>query len=257
MKYTHSFEHCYSLLNISTDCSWDDLRKSYRQLIQKWHPDRFSDENEKAEATNKLKDLNTAYSQLSSYYQENGVMPFSTVHKEQVEETITTDIKVEEENNSARAKETKPDIHEVIQRRKNQHKSQTLIYSFVLIAAVIIVSQNLDSTINAITTYLDEAEQYNKSLKYRNETIDTQKNENKIKKTTDISPNEVIKEKKYFTLGSSIAEVVMIQGPPERTEGDIWYYGNSEIHFSEGLVQYWYRTPDNPLKAKMVIPTNK
>lgn len=53
----------YSILNVSKDASEDDLKKAYRKLALKWHPDRHKDDKEQAEK--KFKDISEAYEALS------------------------------------------------------------------------------------------------------------------------------------------------------------------------------------------------
>ena len=52
----------YDILGVSPDASADDLKKAFRQLAMKYHPDRNPD-NKEAEA--KFKEINEAYSCLS------------------------------------------------------------------------------------------------------------------------------------------------------------------------------------------------
>lgn len=48
----------YELLEVSRDCSGDELKKSYRRLAMKYHPDRNPD-NKEAEL--RFKEINEAY----------------------------------------------------------------------------------------------------------------------------------------------------------------------------------------------------
>ena len=53
-----------------------------------------------------------------------------------------------------------------------------------------------------------------------------------------------------FSYGSSYTRVAKIHGPPDRTEGNIWHYGESRITFVEGTVSDWYSHPSYPLSAR-------
>src|SRR6476661_3982216 len=52
----------YEVLSVNRDCSEEDLKKSYRRLAMKWHPDRNPD-NPKAEEH--FKEAKEAYEMLS------------------------------------------------------------------------------------------------------------------------------------------------------------------------------------------------
>ncbi len=59
----------------------------------------------------------------------------------------------------------------------------------------------------------------------------------------------------HFTLGSTEAEVLRVQGPPSRVHGQIWVYGLSEVQFREGRV-WRYNNFDHTLKVR-VLPSAK
>lgn len=52
-----------------------------------------------------------------------------------------------------------------------------------------------------------------------------------------------------FGVGSSREEVRAIQGPPSRSTPDVWYYGDSEVHFAGDRVVGWRSSNANPLRA--------
>jgi len=52
----------YDILGVSRDATADDLKKAFRQLALKYHPDRNPDNKESEE---KFKEINEAYSCLS------------------------------------------------------------------------------------------------------------------------------------------------------------------------------------------------
>ena len=53
----------YDILNVSKDASEDEIKKSYRKLAVKWHPDKNKDGKEEAES--KFKEISEAYQVLS------------------------------------------------------------------------------------------------------------------------------------------------------------------------------------------------
>ncbi|KAL0701563.1 hypothetical protein Bca4012_057685 [Brassica carinata] len=58
-------EDLYAVMDLNNECSQGDLRLSYKNLALKWHPDRFSEENEKDKANTKFQSIQRAYSVLS------------------------------------------------------------------------------------------------------------------------------------------------------------------------------------------------
>ncbi len=75
----------YGLLGVGKNASDEELKKAYRDLAKKYHPDRFSTapEAERKAAEEKFKEINHAYDVLSdkdkraaydAYGDENGPM---------------------------------------------------------------------------------------------------------------------------------------------------------------------------------------
>lgn len=57
-------ENCYDVLGAKRDSNRDEITKLYRSLARKWHPDRFHNKDEKADATEKFRQIATAYEVL-------------------------------------------------------------------------------------------------------------------------------------------------------------------------------------------------
>ncbi|MCK5506104.1 MAG: J domain-containing protein [Thermodesulfovibrionia bacterium] len=244
MKRSHSYEKCYKLLNINIDCSWEELRKAYRTLVHKWHPDRCVDDKEKALATDKLKDLNTAYKQLSDYYNKHGVLPLFPPPVQAAKPSPTVN---KEDFSYVKATKVSPNKKQIKSKRKSNLQS-IFIFAVVVITMAIIYPY-LNSIVMTMSTQFDSADE---ALLSKKNIIESKTKKKKKKKI------ETKIETEYFTYGSTLGEVVLIQGPPDKTNGDIWFYGESEIHFEDGLVVEWLRTPNNPLKAKdFLIPDKK
>ena len=53
----------YGILQVEKTATWDEIRRSYRKLALKWHPDKNPTNQE--EATKKFKELSEAYEVLS------------------------------------------------------------------------------------------------------------------------------------------------------------------------------------------------
>ena len=56
----------YTLLEIPANASTEKIREQYRLLAHAWHPDKFPTPDQKAKATEKMKQLNEAYETLSN-----------------------------------------------------------------------------------------------------------------------------------------------------------------------------------------------
>ncbi|XP_055304169.1 dnaJ homolog subfamily C member 25 homolog [Sitodiplosis mosellana] len=54
-------ENCYDVLNVTRDSTGSEVRRMYRRLAKKTHPDLFRDEEQKKEAEEKFKLLANAY----------------------------------------------------------------------------------------------------------------------------------------------------------------------------------------------------
>lgn len=56
----------YKVLGVSPSASQEEIKAAYRELVKKYHPDKYTDETLKAQATEKIKEINAAYDMLTS-----------------------------------------------------------------------------------------------------------------------------------------------------------------------------------------------
>ena len=81
----------YSVLGVSRDASDDEIKKAYRNLSRKYHPDANINNPNKDQAEAKFKEVQQAYQQImkereygssGNYgpYSQNGYGPFCNIH---------------------------------------------------------------------------------------------------------------------------------------------------------------------------------
>ncbi len=54
----------YEVLGVQRGASDDEIKKAYRALAKKYHPDNFTDQGQRARAEEKMKEINAAYERI-------------------------------------------------------------------------------------------------------------------------------------------------------------------------------------------------
>ena len=54
----------YKILNISESASDEEIKKVYRELAKKYHPDKYANSPLAEQASEKMKEINAAYEQI-------------------------------------------------------------------------------------------------------------------------------------------------------------------------------------------------
>ncbi len=280
MKQSYSHIKCYKILNVHPDSEWAELRKSYKNLIQKWHPDKFEDGSDKKSAANeKIKQINIAYNQLNNYKRKYGSLPKTENNNSPATPSINANRRAKSAQPQApdgkqKKQTTKPRPHSPVSRSTNtkskKYKSLTLSSIAILIISFYLLSTE-DTKYNSeektviskpnnnfrISTTKERVTKKHLPIE-KTSTIANHKQALKTENTINEQQNFKINiEKSYFTNGSTLGEVISIQGTPTKVSGDIWYYGKSEVHFHEGEVTSWVRDAQTPLRARLFIPSSK
>jgi len=223
------YSDCYAILGVTPDADWKALRARYRRLIGQWHPDRFSsDATEKTIAEERSKQITLAYQALEQYHRDHGALPPLGV-------TAVPDPgaqRVSEDRPSATASAPTAEPNAAAgkpAKRKPRHLYRLAFSLAVPIAAAYFVQD-----------YIDEPEPSRPEPAERASEPEVASQRTPVPE--DPQPSGGIR------VGSTLGEVYAIQGVPNTTEGDTWYYGKSQIRFDKGRVISWEEHLDHPLR---------
>jgi len=221
----------YQVLQIDPPCSWEQLKQQYRKLANTWHPDRLQDHPEMlAVADDRLKEINLAYSYFSAYFKEHGSLPEIEV----IERAEIDDFIIVEPDEPVVSPETtayeRPSGESNAGQRRGYRRAVTLGLLLMIGYFSFRYIQSTDSDYESLRV-----------------TESLQSEKDSIEHRYEIDRQPVPKHQKYFSYGSTLGQVHAAQGIPTRTNGDIWYYGDSEVYFKNGRVVNWRNTAEHPL----------
>lgn len=254
-----TFKECYELLRINHDVSWIQARKAYKTLIQKSHPDRFADNSfEKTNAEENIKKIIAAYKKLETHYKTYNKLPDTSIDNDQpITPTRKRKKSWENEQNSYKTR-NKFDITKSTGKTDSRSFKQAPAHdlpskSKFRILAVLLPASALSV---AVFYFINSLVPEKPDSLYQIRTPASSKL-NTNAPLPEPSPKSKHKDtikrpfpsKEFFTIGSSIGKVILVQGEPSNINGNIWHYGKSLVYFKKGLVTEWKRHPDHPLKV--------
>ena len=225
----------YHRLEIAPGCTWQEVRRAYKRLVKRWHPDHFhNDTRAQSLANEKIKEINCAFDLLSVHYRTHGVLPSivntldSTVAHADPDYTPNTVQSRPTTNPQSDAQTVRHDTPNTT-KRKNRYDV------FVRVAFI--------SLLLWLGYAVWQAPRKSKDYTAPNSATTT---------TIDSAANaQAPPDTNYFTIGSAVGEVYTIQGTPSKIADDVWYYGKSKIYFNGGKVIRWEDDPSSPLRAKV------
>lgn len=244
-----NYSRCYEMLGLAPGCSWEELQGGYRRQVQKWHPDRYGDEPERQSlAAQRMLSINEAFGILAQYYRQFGSLPGGppppVVEATDAGESLVTDTAAAgpaaEGSASTPAVTHHPlwdfdlpmrpdDRFPVVHRRHDSLSAVPWIFLFALFGLGYLVLAHLieNGMSHDLARSLPTAA------------------------PVPASTQEHAAGKSVFSYGDTPGRVFEIQGVPTRTSGDLWFYGESEVYFENGVVASWRNAPSHPLRVPM------
>src|SRR3989344_927685 len=197
----------YQVLGIPPDARWEDLRNAYKSLVKNWHPDRFQQNaDQKKIAEERTKEINKSYKELAEYYKKHGALP---VHEE------PENPREKEPSHPGNPPPTQQrEVHAWGQASTPQAETTSTAKSPQLSRRMVIA---ILVGAGFAVWYLMFGEQHEK-LSRQSLAVESHTPE------TDTEGSAPVAGESSFTYGSSIGEVIAIQGVPTRTESD--YFAN-------------------------------
>ncbi len=236
-EYLTSYQH----LEIAPGCTWLEVRRAYKRLVKKWHPDHFhNDARAQSLANEKIKEINCAFDVLSVHYRTHGVLPlivktfespvayshpYSNYNAPQSQSTVATQSDAPSAHSNHRSHTT-----------KQKNRSQMFIRVALMSLAVWLGYALWQAPRGPKDrTSMSDAAHLNT----------TTGADSASTAQAQAQPNT-----NYFTFGSTVGEVYAVQGTPTKAIDSVWHYGKSKIYFSGGKVIRWEEDTNNPLRAK-------
>lgn len=244
--YRSSYRH----LEIAPGSSWQEVRRAYRRLVKKWHPDHFHDDaRTQTIAAEKIKEINCAFDLLSQHYRKHGALPLSG------EPSAAAPVEAggtgPREARRAAQPAARPVDHaatETVEHRQPppvvQKQRSGAVTRLVLVA---LIGWFVYALWLAPEVPLPP---------YTPEPSATAVNTSPVSDTADTGQREATQPGPYFTYGSTVGDVYAVQGIPTKTTDNVWHYGESKVYFTGGKVTHWEDDPSSPLKASAEIGTS-
>lgn len=227
------YSNFYAALGVDADTDWATLHSHYRRLIGQWHPDRFSSDGAMRKiAEERSKQITIAYRALGNYRRAHGVLPprkpAVDVRAQGAGRHVDT---VSDRTSSNDHRAATGAMGERPSKPSKRASGRRLRIAFALFTGV-------------AALYL--AERYAGPIA----TDDGQPGDRNLAAdvATQAPAESRHREDRWIWIGSTVGEVYAVQGVPDSTQDEIWQYGKSQIHFSQGKVISWNQHPDNPLR---------
>ncbi len=251
MPFEPFSEADFRVLGLEPGSNSQEVRKAYRALVKKWHPDRHHSEpyEVRAFAEKKFIEIDEAYRRISSNWKERAAP------KQRPSRPVSSPTGPRVSRQRPRTSAYKPSPERTPQKIdiRSFLRARTVVPSLLFIVLGIFLISELSSFIpyNNDRTVTPNLRTEKSTQPYSGEP-----SEEPVPPPPGLpAPPNLLKPepeqpKFFFTLGSSSSEVLKVQGPPARVNGQTWIYGLSEIQFRNGRVSR-FNNFDGSLRVRM------
>lgn len=228
----NTYARDYYILGVPENCSLDVLKAARRRLVKSWHPDRFPTDGEmKRQAEERIKDINTAFEHLVDHYKKYGALP-----------TPSADA----------------NLSPAIGRWSDNANDRSPVDSFNRDFTPPVrppFKSTVARTVLLLVALLIGAETGRVVFMQDRQGTDTPDSSSPLRSNPALPKNSslpIAAAPKYFTIGSTLGEVYVVQGAPSAIENGVWRYGKSSVYFTDGVVTSWDEDPETPLKTNLL-----
>lgn len=218
---SQDFALLYQQLGLHPDCSLEDLKRAYRVRVAELHPDRHLNQAGSQDAHHALTELTALYSGAIRFHRIHGRLPGATPRTAPAPRVAM--------ENPAAAPTVARALATTQRKAPAPNPTSRLAVGGVLALVVVLVVLHWSES-SPIKTQVEP--------------------EGSVADVAD--PNVPRLE-----LGMGEADVIAIQGSPERVQDDVWNYGSSWVRFDEGRVVDWASLPPNRLLAPTPRPVRE
>ncbi len=239
----------YRVLGLKADAKPAEVKRAYRSLAKKWHPDRYHSKSYESRATaeEKFREINEAYVRISSEWANPGE-PASAGRPRRSENTA--------EGRPDRSGEERPGARTPA---RPGHLVRNA-FAAILFLAVLFIARtlyfNTGGEFEAPQPWTVEEKSAVNTAPPLSNPQPPPLNDNLFSPAVPAPPPDLLPgpapgpSKSYFTIGSTNSEVRRIQGDPSRVQGETWIYGVCEVRFRNGRV-WRYNNFDGSLMVRM------
>jgi len=266
---------CYRVLEVEPGASLDDVKRSYRELVKVWHPDRFGhDPKLREKAVEKLKQINLAWERISA---AGETYRFSEADSAKEGEQDRREYRRPHSNDYTYTRAEPPPPPAAPPPPQPEawlHRYAPAIAGIgaAVIVATLIVYVTPEPEPRYLVDLPPDSERFaveprveprlsERAAVEPPQKAGPQEQQPRAESAARSRPRVVSKPtialppQKFFGKGSTREEVIAAQGRPDSATDKLFRYGTSDVHFEDGKVVSW-RNGYPRLKIRMVAAPN-